>query len=162
MIMGVNRDKALLVTEDFENNTAVLGEQAGMFVQSISPYFAVSESSVRNLLDDNSVQFVEGMRFFKLNSCTTEQVDDLAGYLNEKMDKLFTAIHSQATSFLSRVGCTTQQILRQALILISDPYSARPQISRAQAVDAAAVRTAITDITALSSIRVITAAIRES
>ena len=94
MIMGVNRDKALLVTEDFENNTAVLGEQAGMFVQSISPYFAVSESSVRNLLDDNSVQFVEGMRFFKLNSCTTEQVDDLAGYLNEKMDKLFTAIHS--------------------------------------------------------------------
>ena len=34
------------------------------------------------------------MRFFKLNSCTTEQVDDLALYLNEKMEKLFTAIHS--------------------------------------------------------------------
>ena len=34
------------------------------------------------------------MRFFRLNSCTTEQVDDLAAYLNEKMDKLFTAIHS--------------------------------------------------------------------
>ena len=29
-----------------------------------------------------------------MNSCTTENVEDLADYLNQKMEKLFTAIHS--------------------------------------------------------------------
>ena len=94
--MGVNVDekKALQLKEEFENDTAVLGEQAGLLVQSASPYLAVSEKSIRECLDKDSAQFIEGMRFFRLNSCTTEQVDDLAAYLNEKMDKLFTAIHS--------------------------------------------------------------------
>lgn len=94
--MGVNvdKEKALQIKEEFENDTAVLGEQAGLLIQSASPYLAVNENSIRGYLDKNSAQFFEGMRFFRLNSCTTEQVDDLAAYLNEKMDKLFTAIHS--------------------------------------------------------------------
>ena len=92
--MSVDKDKALQLKEEFENDTAVLGEQAGLLVQSISPYLAVNENSIRECLDNDSAKIIEGMRFFRLNSCTTEQVDDLAAYMNEKMDKLFTAIHS--------------------------------------------------------------------
>lgn len=92
--MSVDKDKALQLKEEFENDTAVLGEQAGLLVQSISPYLAVNENSIRECLDNDSAKIIEGMRFFRLNSCTTEQVDDLAAYMNEKMEKLFTAIHS--------------------------------------------------------------------
>lgn len=92
--MNVDKEKKLQLKTEFENDTVVLGEQAGLLVQSASPYLAIGENSVSEYLDNNSAQIIEGMRFFRLNSCTTEQVDDLSSHLNEKMDKLFTAIHS--------------------------------------------------------------------
>lgn len=92
--MSVDKDKALQLQEEFENDTDVLGEQAGALIQAVSPYLSISQVSIRDHLDKNSAQIVDGMRFFRLSSCTTEQVDDLAAFLNEKMDKLFTAIHS--------------------------------------------------------------------
>lgn len=89
----MNKDKSLQISEHFENDIAELGKQANLLVQCASPYLAISETSVREYLDNDSAKVIEGMRFFKLNSCTTEQVDDLATHLNEKMGKLFTAIH---------------------------------------------------------------------
>ncbi len=92
--MSIDKDKALQVQSGDENDTTELGMQSRLLRQNISPYLDISENCIRDYLDVNSVQFIESMRFFKLNSCTTEQVDDLALYLNEKMEKLFTAIHS--------------------------------------------------------------------
>lgn len=77
-----------------QNTAAILGQQAGMLIEAIAPYLAVNQNNVKDYLDSNSVQIVESMRFFKLISCTTEEVDDLALFLNEKMGKLFTAISS--------------------------------------------------------------------
>lgn len=91
--MSVNEDNTLKLKKEFENDINILGEQADLLVRSTSPYLAITNNSVKKCLNDNSAQDLEGMRFFRLNSCTTEQVDDLAGYLNEKMEKLFTAIH---------------------------------------------------------------------
>ncbi len=91
--MMVAKDaKALQNT--FDKDTAILEQQVQTFVGTISPYLGVSGQSVMNHLDPDSIQTLEGMRFFRLASCTTEDVEDLAGYLHEKMDKLFTAIHS--------------------------------------------------------------------
>ena len=84
--MVVETDNAIQRHEEFENDTAVLGEQAGLFVQTASPYLAVNQGSIRDYLDIDSAQIVDGMRFFKLISCSTERVDDLAAFLNEKMD----------------------------------------------------------------------------
>lgn len=92
--MSVDQNQALQRQNEFNNDTVVLGEQAGLFVQSASPYLAIADSAAKQYLDADSIQTIEGMRFLRLNSCTTEQVDDLADYLNEKMEKLFTAIHS--------------------------------------------------------------------
>jgi len=92
--MSVDKEKALQLQEEFENDTAVLGEQAGLLVQSIFPYLTINPNSVREYLDKESSNIIDAMRFFRLSSCTTEQVDDLATYLNERMDKLFIAIHS--------------------------------------------------------------------
>ena len=88
-----NKDKNAL-QRIFDDDTALLGSQAETFVSTVSPYLAVTGESVMNYLDNGSVRTIEGMRFFRLSSCTTEDVEDLADYLNERMDKLFTAIHS--------------------------------------------------------------------
>lgn len=76
------------------NDNAVLTEQTIAFVDTVYPYLSVSDSKVTTLLEKNSSKFIECLNFFKLSSCTTENVDDLAAYLQEKMTKLFTAIHS--------------------------------------------------------------------
>lgn len=77
-----------------ENTAKVLGQQAGMLIETVAPYLAANQNNVKSYLDSNSVQIVENMRFFRLISCITEEVDDLALFLNEKMGKLFTAISS--------------------------------------------------------------------
>lgn len=90
----MDNGNAIQIKEEFQNNTAILCEQTNALVQSVSPYLSIEDTDIRKHLDNDSIQTIQEMRFFKLNSCTTEQVDDLSEHLNEKMDKLFTAIHS--------------------------------------------------------------------
>ena len=86
--------KALRLRKEFENDTAMLGEQARNFIQCVSPYLTVDSTSVKKYLDNDSLKTLDGMWFFRLSSCTTENVEDLAEYFQERMDKLFTALHS--------------------------------------------------------------------
>lgn len=90
----MDNGNAIQIKEEFQNNTAILCEQTNALVQSVSPYLSIEDTDIRKHLDNFSIQTIQEMKFFRLNSCTTEQVDDLSEYLNEKMDKLFTAIHS--------------------------------------------------------------------
>ncbi len=70
----------------------ILKQQAGILVKEIAPYLAVTQENVKNCLCRDSVQIVEAMHFFRLKSCTTEEVEDMALFLSEKMGKLFTAM----------------------------------------------------------------------
>ena len=67
-----------------------------MLIETVAPYLAVNQNNVKDYLDNNSVQVVETMRFFKLISCTTEEIEDLSLFLNEKMGRLFTAISANS------------------------------------------------------------------
>jgi hypothetical protein len=80
--------------QTFESDTAVLGTQAKNFVSCVSPYLSLSDSEAADYIEADSANAVAAMRFFRLTSCTTEKVDNLADYLKEKMDKLFTALYS--------------------------------------------------------------------
>ena len=90
----MNEDKTLTLQEDFQNNITILGEQTRALVRTISPYLTIDPSQVREYLDKDSMQILNGMHFFKLISYTTEQMDDMFTVLNDKMSKLFAAIHS--------------------------------------------------------------------
>lgn len=90
----MDKDTSLQLASEFHNDTAILGTQTGLLMQSAAPYLTVKENSVRAYLDNDSMRTLESMKFFRLNSCTTEKVDDLAMHLNKKMEKLFIAIHS--------------------------------------------------------------------
>lgn len=79
---------------ELKNDNAVLTQQSIAFVNAVYPYLSVSDGQVKDYLEKDSSRFIECLNFFKLSSCTTENVEDLAAYLQEKMTKLFTAIHS--------------------------------------------------------------------
>lgn len=86
--------KILRIRKEFESDTVVLGEQASDFIQCVSPYLMVDNASVKQYLDRDSLGTIASIRFFRLESCTTENIKDLAEYLQERMDKLFTALYS--------------------------------------------------------------------
>lgn len=86
--------KAQEQIEVLKENVDVLSQQAGNFVQSVAPYLQVNNTNIKKYVADDSSEIIQGMRFFRLKSCTTENVEDLALYLNEKMEKLFVATNS--------------------------------------------------------------------
>lgn len=83
-----------LITEEFQNDSLIIGNQANMFVDLVSPYMAVNENEIQNYLEANSVDKLKQFKFYKLGSCTTDNVDELDKYMQEKMNKLYTAVHS--------------------------------------------------------------------
>lgn len=71
-----------------------LSESIEQFFKNVFPYLTVSQQKIDSCTEGNSAVILDSMRFFKLTSCTTEDIDDLAAYLTERMNKLLTAIHS--------------------------------------------------------------------
>lgn len=88
-----DRDE-LQLRQELKNNTAILSEQADRFIESVSPYLSVAQDNLQLYLDKEPNQLIDSMRFFRLTSCTTENIEDLADYLKSKMEKLFTAVYS--------------------------------------------------------------------
>lgn len=92
-----NKDKELTPQKEealvVKQNVELLGKQAGNFVQSVAPYLQVNNANIKQYIATNSSETIQRMRFFRLKSCMTEDVEDLALYLNEKMEKLFVAIN---------------------------------------------------------------------
>ena len=83
------------INEQFDDDTAVVAEQAELFVKKVHPsYFINTKEEVLNLVYDSSNILLDRFTFYRLVSCTMENVDDMFEFLNEKMKKFFTAIHS--------------------------------------------------------------------
>lgn len=92
--MSTAEEKALQeIKAEFSNNNSVLSSQMEKFINTIAPYITASDFA-RDMCQEKSAEHLNHLTFFRLNSCTTENVEDLAAYLNQKMEKLFTAIHS--------------------------------------------------------------------
>lgn len=91
--MNTEEEKALQkIKTEFSETNNVLSAQFRNFINTVAPYLVASDSE-KELINENSAKFLNTLTFFRLCSCTTEDVADLAKYLNEKSEKLFTAIH---------------------------------------------------------------------
>lgn len=91
--MKLEEEKALKeIKTEFSNNTSVLSSQMGNFINTVAPYLIAPDC--KEWRNEDSAKYLNSMTFFRLKSCTTENVDDLAAYLNQKIEKLFIAIHS--------------------------------------------------------------------
>lgn len=88
-----NKEAIQKIKADFRNDSAVLISEMKEFIDTVAPYLTASDS-VEELYQEKSTEYLNNTTFFRLNSCTTENIEDLAAYLSQKMEKLFTAIHS--------------------------------------------------------------------
>lgn len=91
--MKAEEERALQeIKAEFSQNTSILSSQIENFINVVAPYLVVPDC--KELVNEESARYLDNMTFFRLNNCTTEKVDDLASYLNQKIEKLFIAIHS--------------------------------------------------------------------
>lgn len=91
--MSTDEERSLQeIKTEFRNNTSILSSQLENFISIVAPYLVAPEC--KELMNEASAVYLNSMTFFRLNSCTTENIDDPATYLNKKIEKLFIAIHS--------------------------------------------------------------------
>lgn len=79
---------------EFVNDSLIVGTQASSFVELVAPYMTISDNNIDKYLEKNPIDKLNGFRFYKLCSCTTDNDDEIDNYMQEKMNKLYTAIHS--------------------------------------------------------------------
>lgn len=87
--------KLMKIKEEFDKDTMVVSEQSELFVKAIHPsYFINTKEEVIDLTYNNSDILLDRFTFYRIISCTIDNVDDIFKFLNEKMNKFFTVIHS--------------------------------------------------------------------
>lgn len=79
----------------FEQDTAIVAEQSALFVKNIHPaYLYNTKKEIMDLSYADSDDLLDAFTFFRIVSCTTDEVDDMFEFLNGKMDKFYTALYS--------------------------------------------------------------------
>jgi hypothetical protein len=101
----------VLVEQEFENDTRMIGEQTDRFLQLVYPGYLVDKNgSLDEYFERDSSLLLDSMTFFRISRCTVENAEDLFESVNAKIEKLFTALHSIGVSvgygIVSRSGVT--------------------------------------------------------
>lgn len=81
--------------KQFDCDTAIVAEQSALFVKNIHPaYLHNTKKEIMDLSYTDSDDLLDAFSFFRIVSCTTDEVDDMFEFLNGKMDKFYTALYS--------------------------------------------------------------------
>lgn len=84
-----------VLKKQFDEDTTKVAEQTILFMETMHPAYLVnSKKQVCDLSYPKPDIILDAFTFFRLVSCSTGDVDDLYGFLNEKMTKFFSAIYS--------------------------------------------------------------------
>ncbi|HIF9368894.1 TPA: hypothetical protein ACX6RS_004152 [Photobacterium damselae] len=99
-----------ITIKEFSNDTCIIGKQTEEFLHLVYPAYFVDSYNVEQHLDSDSTLQLDGMTYFRISSCSVETVDKAFEAINEKIEKLFTALHSIGVSIayglVSRNGVT--------------------------------------------------------
>ncbi|MEG0009373.1 MAG: hypothetical protein RR721_03820 [Aeromonas sp.] len=83
-----------IATKAFNDDNIIIGKQTDEFLRLVYPSYLVDRRDIEKSLDSESTLQLDGMTFFRINSCTVDSVDKAFEVLNEKVEKLLTALHS--------------------------------------------------------------------
>ncbi|MGL1206731.1 ATP-binding protein [Vibrio parahaemolyticus] len=99
-----------ITIKEFANDTVVIGKQTEEFLNLVYPAYIVDSYNLEQHFDSDSTLQLDGMTYFRIGSCSAETVDKAFEVINEKIEKLFTALHSIGVSIgyglVSRDGVT--------------------------------------------------------
>ena len=83
------------VSEQFQQDTRVVAKQAAEFIEEIHPARLLqTKQEIMDLSYAKSDELLDSFAFFRSVSCTTYEVDYMFDFLNEKMDKFYTALYA--------------------------------------------------------------------
>ena len=96
--------------KEFEFDSSIIGQQTEEFLRLVYPAYLVDRNDLDPLLDNESTLQLDGMTYFRISCCTADIVENVFEVMNEKFEKLFTALHSIGVSIsyglVSRNGIT--------------------------------------------------------
>lgn len=80
--------------KEFDLDTDIVSSQTCKYLSVMQPSYILSEDSINGLVYGNSSELLEAISFFRVKSCSVENVEEIHSYLNNKMIKFYTAIHA--------------------------------------------------------------------
>lgn len=96
--------------EELNRDSLILGTQTEKFLNLAYPSYLIQKHDVEDLLEQNSMLRLQSMTFFRIDSCTADTVEKVFENINERFEKLLTALHSIdipiAYGLISRNGMT--------------------------------------------------------
>lgn len=98
------------IIKEFNQDSQIIGEQTAKFLSLVYPAYLVDKENLATLLEKDSTLRLQGMTFFRIGSCTADNVDKVFDNVNERFEKLLTALYSIdipiAYGIVSRKGIT--------------------------------------------------------
>lgn len=96
--------------KEFQEDSQIIGNQTVQFLRLVYPSYLVDKDHIDLLLEKDGLTQLNAMTFFRINVCTADNVDNVFANVNEKFEKLFTALHSISIpisyGIISRDGTT--------------------------------------------------------
>jgi hypothetical protein len=96
--------------KEFNDDSEIVGKQTAEFLRLVYPSYLVDRDKIESLLDSDSTLLLNGMTYFRIVCCSADTVDKAFEFVNGKIEKLFTALHSIRVSvgygLVSRNGIT--------------------------------------------------------
>lgn len=80
--------------KEFNTDSDIIGLQTSEFLRLVYPSYLVDKNDLEPLLDQESVNRIQSMTFFRISSCTADNVEKVFENINERFEKLFTALYS--------------------------------------------------------------------
>ena len=79
---------------EFNKDSQIIGDQTVAFLRHIYPSYLVDQANIEPYIDSNGVFRLQSMTFFRIASCTADNVEKVFENINERFEKLFTALYS--------------------------------------------------------------------
>lgn len=96
--------------KEFNKDSQIIGDQTAKFLSLVYPSYLVDKESLEKFLEKDSTLRLQSMTFFRIGSCTADNVDKVFENVNERFEKLLTALYSIdipiAYGIVSRDGVT--------------------------------------------------------
>ena len=87
-------EKRDAILQEFNNDSNIVGEQTAKFLQLVYPSYLVDQSDLEKYLDKSGTERLQSITFFRITSCTADNVDKVFENVSERFQKLFTALYS--------------------------------------------------------------------
>ena len=104
----IERQEMLL--QEFKNDSNVIGEQTEQYLRLVYPSYLVDKDNIESQMDSQSTHRLQSMTFYRIVSCTADNVEKVFESVNQRFEKLFTALYSinvpAAYGLVSRDGIT--------------------------------------------------------